>query len=91
VVESRRRVRIRNSTGLHARPCHAVVTTALGFQSELRVRAAGREVDGKSILELMTLNAGPEAEVELVARGEDAEALVTRLEALFESGFGERS
>jgi len=90
-VEARRLVRIVNPAGLHARPCHAVVTLAMGFQSELWVASGGREVNGKSILELMTLNAGPDAELELRAQGADSEALLTRLQALFESGFGERS
>ncbi len=63
----------------------------MGFKSELRVTCQDREVNGKSILDLMTLNAGLDSEVELLARGEDAEALVAGLAALFESGFGERT
>ena len=88
-VEHRRTVRVVNAQGLHARPCHAIVSRALAFQSELRIRSRNREVNGKSILELMTLSAGPGAELELVARGADAEALLAELERLFESGFGE--
>jgi phosphocarrier protein len=82
-------VRVVNAQGLHARPCHAVVSRALAFQSELRILARGREVNGKSILELMTLSAGPGTELELVARGPDAEALLDSLRALFAGGFGE--
>ena len=78
-----------NAQGLHARPCHAIVSRALAFQSELRIRARNREVNGKSILELMTLSAGPGTELELVARGSDAEALLAELERLFEACFGE--
>ena len=88
-VEHRRTVRVVNAQGLHARPCHAIVSRALAFQSELRIRTRNREVNGKSILELMTLAAGPGAELELVARGADAEALLSELEQLFEAGFGE--
>ena len=88
-VEHRRTVRVVNAQGLHARPCHAIVSRALAFQSELRIRARNRDVNGKSILELMTLAAGPGAELELVARGADAEALLSELERLFEAGFGE--
>ena len=88
-VEHRRTVRVVNAQGLHARPCHAIVSRALAFQSELRIRTRNREVNGKSILELMTLAAGPGAELELVARGADAEALLSELERLFEAGFGE--
>ena len=84
-----RTVRVVNAQGLHARPCHAIVSKALNFQSELTIRSARRRVNGKSILELMTLSAGPGTELELVARGPDAESLLAALELLFRGGFGE--
>jgi phosphocarrier protein len=87
--EVRRTVRVVNTQGLHARPCHAIVSNALPFQSDLRIRSDGREVSGKSILELMTLSAGPGTELELIARGADAEALLVVLAGIFESAFGE--
>jgi phosphotransferase system HPr (HPr) family protein len=80
---------VANAQGLHARPCHAIVSRALAFQSELRIRSRGREVNGKSILELMTLSAGPGTELELVVRGPDGEALLDALEELVRGGFGE--
>lgn len=88
-LERRLTIRVVNTQGLHARPCHAIVSKALGFQSELRIRRGGREVNGKSILELMTLSAGPGTELELVARGGDADGLLAALAALFEGCFGE--
>ena len=87
--EQRRVVKIVNSRGLHARPCHALVSTALEFEAELRVGFGGREVNGKSILELMTLQAACGAELCLAALGEDAPELLHRLTGLIESGFGE--
>ncbi len=88
-MEIRREVEVVNKQGLHARPCHSVVTTALGFKSELRIGSGGREVNGKSILELMTLNAGLGARLALRAWGADAEALVAAVAELFARGFGE--
>lgn len=88
-VEHRRTIQVVNAQGLHARPCHAIVSKALSFQSELAIRKGTRQVNGKSILELMTLSAGPGTELELVARGNDAEALLTAVAALFEGCFGE--
>ncbi len=88
-LEARCTVRVLNAQGLHARPCHAIASRALSYQSELRVVARGREINGKSILELMTLSAGPGTELELVARGPDAEALLCALRAVFEGCFGE--
>jgi len=88
-TEARRAVRVVNAQGLHARPCHAIASRALSFQSDLRIRSRNREVNGKSILELMTLSAGPGTELELVARGPDAEAMVVALAEVFAGAFGE--
>ena len=87
--DAERTIQIVNDTGLHARPCHALVSLALEFESELRIRYAGREVNGKSILELMTLNAAKEARVEVTARGADAERLVDAIAQLIARGFDE--
>lgn len=84
-----RRVRIRNAAGLHARPCHAIVTLARQHEAQLAVSADGAEVDGKSILELMTLCAPCESWISFRAAGKDAEVLIERLSALVEAGFHE--
>lgn len=88
-MESTRTVRIRNPAGLHARPCHKIVTAANRFQSEFRVACDGYEVNGKSILELMTLCAPVESSLELCARGVDARELVEAVVEIVEGGFGE--
>ena len=80
---------VSNAAGLHARPCHALVSAALAFESGLRVRHAGREVNGKSILELMTLGAAQGSALEFEAAGPDAEALLVRVVGLVEAGFDE--
>ncbi len=78
---------VRNDSGLHARPCHALVGVALSCSAELRVACGDREVNGKSILELMTLGAAKGTMLHFWAEGPDAEELVTRLVDLVESGF----
>lgn len=87
-----RTVRVVNPTGLHARPCHAIVATALEYPCSLRIRPSGadtRDVNGKSILELMTLEASQGTELELVAEGDGDTTLLESLAGLFERGFGE--
>ena len=88
-VEVRREVAIVNEAGLHARPCHAIVSLAREFESDLWVRCGHQEVNGKSILALMTLNAARESVLELRATGGDADRLVDRLAELIGAGFGE--
>jgi phosphotransferase system HPr (HPr) family protein len=88
-LEVTRAVRIPNAAGLHARPCHAIVSKALAHESELWVSCEGREVNGKSILELMTLSAPFDATITFRAKGADAKKLVDELTALVDAGFDE--
>lgn len=84
-----REVRIANASGLHARPCSAFVTLAGQFESDLRVTYEGHEVNGKSILELMTLGAPEGATLLLRAAGADAERQIDSLAELVQGRFGE--
>jgi phosphotransferase system HPr (HPr) family protein len=76
-----------NESGLHARPCHAVVALSMDHASEVRVACGERDVNGKSILELMTLGASKGMTLRFCAEGPDAEALVAALVSMVESGF----
>ncbi|QDU85744.1 Phosphocarrier protein HPr [Planctomycetes bacterium Pla163] len=78
-----------NPSGLHARPCHALVSLALKHGADLSISYGGRTVNGKSILELMTLNAAQGAELTLQADGEGGAALLAEMAELFADGFGE--
>ena len=89
LVETVAHTRLVNSAGLHARPCHAIVSAALRYPCELEVSSGGRTVSGRSILELMTLCAPCEAELDFRARGPGAADLVGELVLLVERGFGE--
>lgn len=87
-----RTVKVVNAAGLHARPCHAIVQTAMQHPCTLRIRqstSADRDVNGKSILELMTLEASQGCTLELSAEGDGEVELLSSLSALFERGFGE--
>lgn len=86
-----RQVVLVNSAGLHARPCHAIVSLALGYDCKLRISFDGRDVDGRSILELMTLCASHGSELTLRASGAGAAELLDRVVALVAAGFDESS
>ena len=88
VVE--RSVRIVNPLGLHARPAAAFVKVAGRFASHLAVRKDDFEVNGKSIMGMMTLAAECGSTLHLRAEGDDAEALVEELAQLVQRGFGEK-
>ena len=81
--------KIVNVEGLHARPSSVLVAIAQSYQSELRISYDDRDVNGRSILELISLGAKSGAELRLVATGEDAEALLEHLTRVVASGFEE--
>ncbi len=87
---ARREVEITNPLGLHLRPADRFVRLANSFgDTEIRVRYAGREFNGKSILELTMLAAECGATLELIAQGPQAEAAVAALAELISTGFDE--
>ena len=88
-TEVERTVRISNKYGLHARPAAEFVKLAGRFRSNIAVRKAEVEVNGKSIMGVMMLAAEHGSEITIHAAGEDAEQAVASLVALVENGFGE--
>lgn len=84
-----RMVTVINPQGFHARPAHEFVKLAGQFQAEVKIVKDNERINGKSILDLLTLGAGNGTKLSLQATGEDAEAAVAALASLIESGFGE--
>lgn len=87
--EARRTLKIRNKLGLHARAAVKFVQLAAKYKSEVRVEKDGQEVNGKSIMGLLTLVAALGAEITLIVVGSDAEDAAAQLSALVDRGFDE--
>lgn len=84
-----RDVTVRNRAGLHTRPASMVVQTASKFDSDIFLRRDDYEINGKSVIGVMTLAAEQGASLTLVVDGDDEEEAVKALSELFEDGFGE--
>jgi phosphocarrier protein len=84
-----REVTIANKLGVHARPAAMFVKTANRFTSEIFVEKDGEKINGKSIMGLMMLAAGPGSILTLHAKGADALQAITELEALVKRKFDE--
>jgi phosphocarrier protein len=80
---------LKNPVGLHARPAAMFAKAAQGFASTIFVRCGAKEVNGKSLMSLLTLGAKKGASIILRAEGGDAEAAISTLSGLIESGLGE--
>ena len=80
---------VRNKLGIHARPAAMFVKTANRFECDVFVEKDGEKVNGKSIMGLMMLAAGPGSKLTVRAEGDDAARAVNELETLFKRKFDE--
>ena len=78
-----------NKLGIHARPAAMFVKTANRFECEIFVEKDGEKVNGKSIMGLMMLAAGPGSKLHVHAKGQDAAQALHELEALMRRKFDE--
>jgi phosphocarrier protein len=80
---------VSNKLGIHARPAAMFVKTANRFECEVFVEKDGERINGKSIMGLMMLAAGPGCCIDIEAEGAQAEEAVTALEELVAGKFEE--
>jgi phosphotransferase system HPr (HPr) family protein len=83
---------VRNAHGLHARPAALFVQTAARFSSDVRLKnlgKSGRELNAKSIMEVLTAGVDQGTHIELIAEGDDAGQAIAALRELIESGLGD--
>ena len=80
---------VTNKLGIHARPAAMFVKTANRFDCDIFVEKDGERVNGKSIMGLMMLAAGPGSKLMVYAEGEDAARAVVELEGLLKRNFDE--
>ncbi|HEY1172150.1 MAG TPA: HPr family phosphocarrier protein [Verrucomicrobiae bacterium] len=78
-----------NKLGIHARPAAMFVKVANKFDCDIFVEKDGEQVNGKSIMGLMMLAAGPSSRITVQAHGTDAEQAVLEIEALLKRKFDE--
>ena len=80
---------VANAEGLHARPAMQFVDAANQYASSVVVHKDGEQVDGKSVMAMITLGAIPGTVLKIEADGDDADAACAALKKLFDDKFGE--
>ena len=80
---------IKSKLGLHARPAALFVRTANRFKSEVTIQKGKHKVNGKSIMGVMMLAAGPGSHITIRIVGIDAQTAMDEIAKLFDSNFGE--
>jgi len=82
-------VTIINRAGLHTRPAAAIVKLASEFQSDFFINKDGFQINGKSIIGVMTLAAAQGSSLELSFDGPDEEQMADTVYDYFKKGFEE--
>ena len=78
-----------NTLGLHARAAAGFVKLSNKFSSDIKIIKNGYEVDGKSILGILSLAAARGTEIDIEVSGNDAQTAADEIAGFVKSGFGE--
>ncbi|CAJ1227126.1 MULTISPECIES: phosphocarrier protein HPr [Lactiplantibacillus] len=77
-------------TGIHARPATLLVQSASKFNSEITLQYQDKSVNLKSIMGVMSLGVGKDADVTISAEGADeADAIAALAETMKKEGLSE--
>lgn len=82
--------KIVNSEGFHMRPANAFATAMAKYKSDIKIETDGKEVNAKSVMNLIAACIKFGTEINVVCSGEDEEAALKEAAELIESGFGEK-
>jgi phosphocarrier protein len=85
-----RTLKIINDLGLHGRAAAKVVELVGQYKSRLFFKKDNHEVDGSSILSILTLACPKGTELQVRTDGEDAVELMDKLVELVQNKFGEK-
>lgn len=86
---SKRKLKIVNEKGLHARASAKLVEVVEGFDATCEVYKDGISASGDSIMGLLMLAASKGTFIEIETKGANAEELADALDALVADKFGE--
>ena len=78
-----------NEKGLHARASARFVEVVEKFECEVTVEKGGLEASGSSIMGLLMLAASKGSTIKVTSHGKDSEELISALDILINSKFGE--
>jgi phosphocarrier protein HPr len=82
-------IKIVNKAGMHTRPASMLVKIAAKYLSDFYIIKDGFQINGKSIIGVMSLAAEYGSTVKLRFEGPDEEKSSAEITKYFEDGFGE--
>jgi phosphotransferase system HPr (HPr) family protein len=88
----RKKLKVSNKHGLHARPASKIVNIVNKFKANLfltRLDGNGKRADCKSVLQMLLLGANKDTELELIAEGVEAYEAIEEVSSYFNRNFDE--
>ena len=83
------KVKVINPTGIHMRPAQLFIKEITPFGCDVTIHFNGKDINGKSIMNLMAACIKQGSEIEIKRSGDNEEACLKAAVALVESGLGE--
>ncbi|MDY4889022.1 MAG: HPr family phosphocarrier protein [Sphaerochaetaceae bacterium] len=80
---------IRNHAGIHTRPAALIARVATQYHSSIHFQKGTMDVNGKSVMGIITLGCPYKDKIRMICDGEDEQELATAIENLFERKFEE--
>lgn len=84
-----KKVRVKNSMGLHTRPATFIVKLLQNSRCDVRFTYGKETVNAKSILSILMLAAKKNSHIIITCEGDDAQAVLESLADAFDTQFGE--
>lgn len=85
-----RKVKVKNTLGLHTRPAASIVKLLQQSKSSVFFTHKNDTINARSIMSILMLAAKKNAIIEITVDGEDAELTMQHLMAAFDMEFGEK-
>ena len=85
-----RKVRVKNTLGLHARPATVIVKLLQGTMSNVSFTYRKETINAKSIMSILMLAATKNSLITIVVDGDDANETMQKIVDAFENQFGEQ-
>ena len=84
-----KKVTVKNTVGLHARPATFFIQKANEYKSSIWVESDERRVNAKSLLGILSLGITQGIEIDIIANGADEAEAIEGLSALIASDFAD--
>ncbi|MTI48389.1 HPr family phosphocarrier protein [Sporosalibacterium faouarense] len=82
-------IRLKNKSGMHARPASLLVKEAGKFKSEIKIIKEEKEYNAKSIMGILSMGAAKGDSITFQAKGTDESEAIEAIKNLVNSNFGE--